>query len=174
MLTARGDHDSRLQGLREKVDDYLAKPFDDEELLLRIENILDAREVLKKRMIKQIFDDGDAESGFGERDRKIIEKFNRIIEEHMIDSTYDVGAMSSDMAMSERAFQRKLKALTGQTPIQYVRKYRLRKSLAYLQEGMPVNQVAQLVGFSSPAYFTSRFREEFGDSPTKFVSKSSH
>ncbi len=169
MLTARGDHDSRLQGLKEKVDDYVAKPFDDEELLLRIENILSARAVLKKRILKQIFENGESETGFSKRDRKIIDKLNQIIEKHLLDSKYDVGAMSSDMAMSERAFQRKLKALTGQTPTQYVRKYRLRKSLVHLRDGMSVSQAAESVGFSSPAYFTSRFREEFGDTPRSFI-----
>ena len=172
MLTAKGDHDSRLLGLREKVDAYLAKPFDDEELLLRIETILGAREILRKHFLKQMFDNGDSDSNLGKRDRKMLEKLNQIVEDHLADSTYDVGAMSSDMAMSERAFQRKLKALSDQTPTQYIRKYRLRKSVGYLRDGMSVNQVAELVGFSSPAYFTSRFREEFGDSPTKFVTKS--
>jgi CheY-like chemotaxis protein len=173
MLTALGDHDSRILGLREKVDDYVAKPFDDEELLLRIDNILEAREILRKRILKQIFENDGSESGLGERDRKIIRMLNRVIEEHLEDRAYDVGAMSSDMAMSERAFQRKIKALTGQTPTQYIRKYRLRKSLAYLRDGTSVSKAAELVGFSSPAYFTSRFREEFGESPTKFVSGSS-
>lgn len=173
MLTARGDHDSRLAGLREKVDAYMAKPFDDEELLLRIETLLGAREILRKQIVRQIFDDGHPNSGFGERDRKIIKRLNQIIEEHLLDSRYDIPAMASELAMSERAFQRKLKALTGQTPTQYVRKFRLRKSLDFLREGMSVNKVAESVGFSSPAYFTSRFREEYGDSPTQFVGKSS-
>ena len=173
MLTARGDHDSRMAGLREKVDDYLAKPFDDEELLLRIQNILAARELMWKRIANQILNNGDPDAGFGERDRKVIRKLNQIIEEHFLDAKFDIGAMASDMAMSERALQRKLKALTGQSPIQYLRKYRLRKSLDYLRQGMPVNQAAESVGFSSPAYFTSRFKEEFGESPTNFVSKSS-
>jgi AraC-like DNA-binding protein len=69
--------------------------------------------------------------------------------------------------------QRKLRALTGKTPTQYVRKYRLIKSLAYLRDGIPVNQIAGLVGFSSPAYFTSQFKEEFGDTPTNYIGKSS-
>ena len=116
---------------------------------------------------------GGSDAGLGERDRKVVRKLNQIIEEHLLDAKFDIGAMASDMAMSERALQRKLKALTGQTPIQYLRKYRLKRSLDYLREGMTVNRAAESVGFSSPAYFTSRFREEYGDSPTNFVSRAS-
>jgi signal transduction histidine kinase/DNA-binding response OmpR family regulator/ligand-binding sensor domain-containing protein len=171
MLTARGDHDSRLLGLREKVDAYLAKPFDDEELLLRIKTILGAREILRTQILKQIFENGDPRSGLGGKDRKVIDRLNKTIEAHLADSLFEITAMASEMAMSERALQRKLKALTGQTPVQYLRKYRLRKSVALLRDGMPVNLAAESVGFSSPAYFTSRFREEFGESPTRFVGK---
>jgi signal transduction histidine kinase/ligand-binding sensor domain-containing protein/DNA-binding response OmpR family regulator len=173
MLTAKGDRDSRILGLREKVDDYMAKPFNDEELLLRISNILDARLVLRQRISEQIFGRSNTDAGVSARDRKTIEKLNQLIEDNLQNPEFDIGAMSSGVAMSERALQRKLRALTGQTPTQYVRKYRLTKSLAYLRDGMPVNRAAELVGFSSPAYFTSRFREEFGDSPTNFVSRSS-
>ncbi len=88
-----------------------------------------------------------------------------------MDSKYDIRTLASDMAMSERALQRKLKALTGQSPVQYLRKYRLKKSLVYLREGMPVNQAAESVGFSSPAYFASRFKDEFGDSPSEIVNR---
>jgi AraC-like DNA-binding protein len=72
------------------------------------------------------------------------------------------------MAMSERNLQRKLKALTGRTPGKYLRTYRLKKALALLREGIPVNLVADRVGFSSPAYFSSCFREEFNQSPSEF------
>jgi AraC-like DNA-binding protein len=72
------------------------------------------------------------------------------------------------MAMSERNLQRKLKALTGRTPGQYLRTYRLKKALVLLRDGIPVNLVAERVGFSSPAYFSSCFREEFDQSPSKF------
>jgi len=148
-------------------------PFDNKGLLIRIENIRSARELRRKRIVNQIFDNGDLDSGFGRKDQKIFQVLNQVIEKHLFDSRYDIGTLASDLAMSERALQRKLKALTGISPVQYLRKYRLRKSLVYLREGMPVNQAAESVGFSSPTYFASRFKEEFGDSPTDFVSSSS-
>jgi DNA-binding response OmpR family regulator len=168
MLTARGDQDSRLKGLREKVDDYMAKPFDDEELLLRIGNILDARETLRNKFAEGFFDNGSSGQGLGKRDRAFLAKLDTVLENHLSDSKFRVEVLTSQMAMSERNLQRKLKALTGRTPGQYLRTYRLKKALVLLREGIPVNLVAERVGFSSPAYFSSCFREEFDQSPSKF------
>jgi signal transduction histidine kinase/DNA-binding response OmpR family regulator/ligand-binding sensor domain-containing protein len=170
MLTARGDRQSRLHGLREKADDYLAKPFDDEELLLRMQNILDAREILRKMFANRVFDSHKMGSGLNAKDRKFLNKLNNVFERHLSDSTFRIDQMSSEMAMSERTLERKLKALTSHTPAQYLRTYRLNKALEYLRDGMAVYQVAEAVGFSSPAYFTSCFKEEFGKSPTKLAS----
>jgi len=168
MLTARGDQDSRLMGLREKVDDYLAKPFDDEELLLRIGNILDARETLRNKFAEGFFDNGGSGQGLGKRDRAFLAKLDTVLENHLSDSKFRIEILTSQMAMSERNLQRKLKALTGRTPGQYLRTYRLKKALVLLRDGIPVNLVAERVGFSSPAYFSSCFREEFDQSPSKF------
>ena len=168
MLTARGDHVSRLKGLREKVDDYMSKPFDDEELLLRIENILGAREILRNKFAEGFFDNSDTGQGFGERDRTFLTKLDTVLQGHMADPKFRIDVLTSEMAMSERNLQRKLKSLTGRTPGQYLRTYRLKKAMDLLRDGIPVNLVADRVGFSSPAYFSSCFREEFDQSPSEF------
>ncbi len=169
MLTARGDHQSRLHGLREKADAYLAKPFDDEELLLRMQNILDSREILRQMFANAVFDSHRMGGGLSSKDRKFLSKLTNVFEQHLSDSTFRIDQMSSEMAMSERTLERKLKALTSHTPAQYLRTYRLNKALEYLRDGMAVYQVAEAVGFSSPAYFTSCFKDEFGKSPTKLT-----
>ena len=172
MLTARGDHESRLLGLREKVDDYLTKPFDDEELLLRIRNILSAREALRKSLAKQIFEGHVRTAGLSSMDQRFAAKLSKIIENHYTDANFRIEELCNAMAMSERPLQRKLKSLTGYTPSQYIRKFRLRRAVEILPTGPPVNVVAEAVGFSSPAYFASCFKEEFGVSPTQYVVES--
>jgi DNA-binding response OmpR family regulator/two-component sensor histidine kinase len=174
MLTARGDHVSRLKGLREKVDDYIAKPFDDEELLLRVGNILGAREIIRNKFAEGVFDNDDSGQGFSKRDRVFLAKLDTVLESHLSDTKFRTDVLTSEMAMSERNLQRKLKALTGRTPGQYLRTYRLKKALVLLRDGIPVNSVADRVGFSSPAYFSSCFREEFDQSPSKFSGSEVH
>jgi signal transduction histidine kinase/ligand-binding sensor domain-containing protein/DNA-binding response OmpR family regulator len=174
MLTARGDHESRLLGLKEKVDDYLAKPFDDEELLLRIRNILSAREALRKSLAKQIFKGHVKTAELNSMEERFASKLSEIIQDNYSDPHFRIEQLSSEMAMSERPLQRKLKSLTGYTPSQYLRKFRLRRAVEILPAGTPVNVVAEAVGFSSPAYFASCFKEEFGVSPTQYAAELSH
>jgi len=172
MLTARGDHESRLLGLREKVDDYLTKPFDDEELLLRIRNILSSREALRKSLAKQIFEGSIDSTDLSSTDQRFAAKLSKVIQDRYADANFRIEELCSEMAMSERPLQRKLKSLTGYTPSQYLRKFRLMRAIEILPTGTPVNVVSEAVGFASPAYFASCFKEEFGVSPTQYAVES--
>jgi len=168
ILTGRGDHDSRLKGLREHVDDYLTKPFDDEELTLRIGNLLSARDALKRRYSRQLFDGSDVGSDLGPREQKFLDKLQNILESNFSDADFHVEQMSSAMAMSDRQLQRKLKALVDHSPAEYLRNFRLTMAIKHLKRGTQVGQVAEAVGFSSQAYFASCFKAEFGATPTEF------
>jgi len=75
--------------------------------------------------------------------------------------------MAAEMKISDRQLQRKVKALTGQSPIQYLRGFRLEKSLRYLRESIPAGEVARIIGFSSHTYFTCCFRAQYGISPSR-------
>ena len=168
MLTGRGDHDSRLKGLREHVDDYLTKPFDDEELVLRIGNLLTARDALKRRYSRQLFDGSDVGSDLGPREQQFLDKLQKILESNYSDADFRVEQMSAAMAMSDRQLQRKLKALVDHSPAGYLRNFRLTMATKKLKQGAQVGQVADAVGFSSQAYFASCFKAEFGATPTEF------
>jgi AraC-like DNA-binding protein len=73
--------------------------------------------------------------------------------------------MAGEMKISDRQLQRRVKALTGRSPVQYLRDFRLERSLSYLREGVPVGETAKVIGFSSHTYFTSCFRSQFGTTP---------
>ena len=158
MLTALGDHESRLKGLREHVDDYLTKPFDDEELMLRIANLLSARDALKRRYSRQLFDGSDVGHDLGQREQQFLDKLQAVLESNHSNSDFRVDQLSKEMAMSDRQLQRKLKALIGHSPAEFLRNFRLTMALKKLREGTQVGLVAEAVGFSSQAYFASCFK----------------
>ena len=173
MLTARSDQESRLKGLRERADDYLIKPFNDEELSLRISNQLAARDIIKARFSGRIYLEEPLSTELNERERDFLERFEALLTENYADPDLDIGIMASQMAVSTRQLQRKLKALTGHSPAEYLRAYRLKKAAGLLRKGGQITRVAMDVGFSSQAYFGTCFKAQFGLSPGQFQQKRS-
>jgi CheY-like chemotaxis protein len=168
LLTARHDRDSRLHGWKEKIDGYLTKPFDDDELMLRIANLLAVREILKSRFASRLFEEAIEHNGMARRDREFMARLEATLDRGFADEAFSVEQMAAGVFMGVRQLQRKLKALTGQTPSTLLRAYRLRRARELLQTGMAVGQVADAVGFSSPAYFSTCFKAQFGMPPGEF------
>ena len=98
-------------------------------------------------------------------DREFVDDLVRVVEQNYANANFDVSRMAAEMKISERQLQRKVKVLTGQSPVQYLRQFRLEKSLQYLRDRIPVGKAAKAVGFSSHTYFTSCFRARFGTTP---------
>ncbi|MCP4047947.1 MAG: response regulator [Gammaproteobacteria bacterium] len=168
MLTAREDRDSRMEGLHEKVDDYLTKPFDDEELQLRIANLLEIREILKNRFSHHFFEEPGPGQVFNEKENGFLEKLEHVLDEHHADTEFDLSRMAMSMHMSVRQLQRKLKAVTGHNPTEFLRSYRLGKARELLKTGTQVGLAADIVGFSSVSYFTRCFKAQFAQTPTDY------
>jgi AraC-like DNA-binding protein len=100
-------------------------------------------------------------------DHEFVDSLIRVVKRNYTNPNFDVNSMAVEMEISDRQLQRKVKALTGQGPVQYLRRFRLEMSLPYLREGVPVGEVAKAVGFSSHAYFTSCFQAKFGITPNR-------
>ncbi len=98
----------------------------------------------------------------------VVKRFEQIVNQHYHDHSFDLGQMAAAMDMSERQLQRKLRSLAGRTPSEYVRTYRLSKSLEYLLAGSSIHDAAKAVGFSSQAYFASCFKAEYGRTPSQY------
>ena len=98
----------------------------------------------------------------------LVRNFEQVLEKKFPDHSLDLAQLATEMEMSERQLQRKLKALTGQSPSEFVRHYRLAKSRNYLLAGHTVRDTAKAVGFSSQAYFASCFKAEYGTTPTQY------
>ncbi len=107
-----------------------------------------------------------------EADRKLLDEITRAIEEHMIDSDFNVTMLQKVMGIGDKQLYRKLKSLTGRTPVEYIREMRMRKAANLLSEGkFSVSEVMYTVGFSNSSYFSKCFTKTFGMNPTEYMKK---
>ena len=169
LLTAKGDSSSRVKGWLGLADDYIVKPFDDKELILRIRNLLVIRNILNKKVSssKQLVDD-KTQFELPEIDKKFLAKVEQIIESCYQDAGFTRKEFAQRIAMSERQLQRKLKAITDLNPSEYLRNYRLKMSAEKLQQGYQVGLVSEECGFTSAVHFTRCFKAAFNVSPKQY------
>lgn len=175
MLTARGDKDSRLTGWKSLADEYLSKPFDEEELELRVSNLLSIRSILRHKFAGVIADKGvveevDVEVMLSEKDTGFITKLNEILADNFQDDSFSVNEMAEALFMSRRQLLRKLKGVIDTTPQEYLRRFRLQKAAEFLQQGLRVTEVAIASGFASQSHFSTCFKTQFDLSPKAYQS----
>ena len=171
ILTAKSGQESKLEGLQTGADDYLTKPFDIRELKIRIENLIKIRKKLQEKYGKgepvHIHD----EKKLRKIDEQFLDKVLKIINEHISDENFSIEDFSSEIGMSRTQLHRKLKALVGKSASQYLRSVRLLKAKKMIEEEKGnISEIAYSVGFSSPAYFSRCFKEEFGYPPSDLTS----
>ena len=168
LLTAKVDAKSKIEGLKMGADSYLAKPFDKEELLLILDNMMS----LIRRM--QIRHFGIMNSDLPENLRNestleddFINRVLSILEGHYAKEEFSIEDMAEQIFMSRSQLFRKIKAMTGHSPSTFLRSFRLKKAkqLLFARPDMNISEVAYSTGFSSPKYFSNVFLEEFGHRP---------
>lgn len=169
LLTARTTQENAIEGLKLGADDYVAKPFHVETLLVRCNNLVNNRRLLQQKFRQQ--PDTPAQVlATNTHDQAFIEKVCRIVDAHLDDPELDIPALCDAMGMGRTKFFAKLKAIAGQTPNEFVKSLRLKKACTYLREHpeMSVADIAYALGFSTPKYFGVCFHEQFGLSPTAY------
>jgi signal transduction histidine kinase/DNA-binding response OmpR family regulator len=167
LLTAKAGQQHKLEGLETGADDYLTKPFDAKELLVRIQNLIHQRKLLRKKFAGEILLK-PSEVAVNSADEVFLNKIMKAIEENMSEEEFGVEALAKEAAMSRSQLHRKLVALTGQSPSEILRNTRLLRAKELLQKKSATpSEVAFKVGFNSHAYFSKCFKEEFGVSPSE-------
>lgn len=168
LLTARSGDEAKISGYAVGADSYISKPFSFDVLLVRIKQLIEQQEGRKKEFRKTLRVN-PSRITITSIDEQLIQKALKLIEEHIDNSEYNVEQLSADMGMSRMNLYRKLQAITGQTPTEFIRTIRLKRAAQLLQDGkLNVSEVADRVGFSSSSYFTKCFKEQFGVLPTQY------
>lgn len=184
LLTARSDLDSRLHGLNLQADEYLSKPFNHQELLTRISNLILGRQQLQQSYFDNFNKDvqkNRKDHSFNNvaeltqvsseeltLDSKFLEKLEEVTAKVYMNTDLDIVQLANAMAMSDRQLQRKIKVLLGITPNNFIKEFRLKKAKALLQNGSQIGRIALDVGFSSQTYFGRCFKEVYKCTPKQY------
>ncbi|TVQ28106.1 MAG: helix-turn-helix domain-containing protein, partial [Wenzhouxiangella sp.] len=174
LLTARQDQETRLKGLSLSADDFLAKPFDAVELVLRLRRMVDNRERMRRRL--QGADDEAAPEvktasapDLVAGDVSFLDKIRRLVDRQCSDPDFSVEGLADQVNVERRTLQRKLKAMTGLTPAAFIRHHRLQRALVMLSDtDLSVHEIALDSGFSSPQHFSRLFRKHYGMPPDQW------
>ncbi|MEZ4687318.1 MAG: helix-turn-helix domain-containing protein [Bacteroidia bacterium] len=167
LLTAKTDFDSRMEGFSRGADAYLAKPFELEELLIRLDQLLGMRQKLRARYQSYEPQEPASDETIHAEDA-FIRKLQHILDEHLLDTDFGITGFCNELGMSRSQLYQKVKALTGRSTSIYIRFLRLNKARKLLQNSqLNVAEVAYQVGFSDPKYFSRTYQQEFGEPPSQ-------
>ena len=171
LLTAKADLESKLAGLETGADDYLTKPFEADELLMRIRNLIAQRQLLKEQFQREL-SLVPAGLNLSSMDEQFLQKTIKVIGDHLDDFEFSVDLLSEKVFMSRQHLNRKLKAISGRTAIDFIRLIRLKSAALRLQKHQAsISEIAFDVGFSSPSHFAKAFQEEFGSTPSDYLAE---
>lgn len=169
LLTAKTMMDSKLQGLKIGADDYITKPFNVDELVLRATNLVETRKRLRRTPI--IPEKLKVES----KDDLFIKKIYQIMEKNIDKFDFSVEDFVREMGYSRSAVQKKIKAITGKTATNLVRDYRLERAKQLIEQGAGfLSEIASMVGFNSLSYFSNCYKQYFGVNPSEVKKKAKY
>ena len=167
MLTAKNLEEHRAEGYEHGADSYITKPFHGKVLLARIDNLLKQRKLLKHVYQRAADVETEVEATqLNARDKQFVKQLNAIIQQHLSDCDFGVEDIGKEIGLSRVQLYRKVKAMTGSSVVDILRKARLAKGKRLLESrSMTIAEVAYEVGFSAPSYFTKCFKDEYGMLP---------
>ncbi len=169
LLTAKADIPSRIEGLETGADAYIVKPFNQQELLVRMQKLLE----LRKKLFHRYSNGNGLEFSTDpvvQKEDQFFKKLNEIIQKNLGDENFNIQVLCSEMGMSKSQLYRKFKALTNKSVARYIRSLRMRKAMELLQtSSMNISEVGYEVGIKTPSTFSELFKDEFGKSPREFA-----
>ncbi len=165
LLTAKAEESDRIEGLKKGADAYLMKPFNKEELFVRLEKLLELRRALQQRY-------SGAESAVSTEptlEDIFLQKLRDAVLENIDDPSLNVEQLSRAVLLSPSQLYRKLAALTGEPPNTFIRKIRLHRAMDMLKTTeLNISEIAYDLGFNDPNYFSRAFSKEFGEPPSAY------
>lgn len=189
LLTAKSAVESKIEGLECGADDYITKPFSAAYLKARVENLLKQRQKLQNLYRTQLLNTSAASPATLERvdpallqqeekqplpevssiDHKFLEKLMSLMEKHMDNGELMVDDLVREVAVSRSVFFKKLKTLTGLSPIEFIKEIRIKRAAQLIETGeYNMTQIAYMVGINDPRYFSKCFKSKFGMTPTEY------
>ncbi len=171
MLTAKTNQEDQMEGLSVGADDYVYKPFNISILKMKVHNMLKAR-MRTLEHYSNTLDVDPQKVTFNEMDKEFLEKAKSIVEQNLDNIDFSIDDFCSKMAMSRSNLHLKMKAITGESTIEFVKKIRFSHACNLLKDGRySIAEISTMVGFNTPSYFTTSFKKYFGILPTEYVKK---
>ena len=171
LLTAKNSSKSRSGAYEAGADSFIAKPFDIDVLHSRIRQLLEQRE-RRLASFRKGTHINPKEITITSLDEKLIQKALECIEKNMDNTEYNVEALSADMGLERSSLYRKMQAIAGQSPTEFMRSIRLKRAARLLESGQySVQEISWMVGFNTPRYFSSYFKEMFGMTPSAYAAQ---
>ncbi|MCD8035145.1 MAG: helix-turn-helix domain-containing protein [Alistipes sp.] len=166
MLTAKVGEENQIEGMKVGVDAYINKPVSKELLLLSVNNLIQHKEQLRKFYLKNIISDVNFENT---KDQKFMDAVSECIQQNITDSSFDVAMLAANLCVSRSNLYNKIKVLTGVSPVEFLRKFRINKAARMLIDtDMSISQIIECVGIESASYFSKVFKQEFGETPSEY------
>ena len=169
LLTAKSDSQSMASGYKTGADGYLSKPFELDMLLAVMKSRLKNREQVRRRYLASGSLPIPEENTFSLVDENFLLKLNEVIQQNLSESTLDVKLLCHELAMSRASLYNKIKVITGMSANEYINKLRMEKAMQLIRTSkLSFTEVAEQVGFASPSYFSTAFKQYTGFTPTQF------
>ena len=173
MLTAKSNQQSRIEGLRQGADEYLAKPFSVAELHLRLHNLISRQQKLvayyRQQFVLPTVVYTEPEATKVAVTDPFLTRIYGLLDQHLDDDSIGVDWLADQMSMNRKTLYRKVQSLIQLPPADLIRQYRLRKAAELLRAGRNVSETADLTGFSTASHLASVFKDFYQQTPTEFM-----
>ena len=169
LVSALSDQQSIINGLSVKADAYVTKPFDTQVLQLTIQNLVESRLQLRQQLASFDMASEHLANATSEIDLKLMTEMKVLIEKKLGDKDFNVDALAYELRVSRTTLYNKIKGLTGDTPSDFIRLFRINRAKVLLREHYQVAEVPELVGFTDPKYFREVFKKTVGMTPNEYA-----
>jgi len=163
-LSAKSDIEVRRQSMSLGAINFIAKPFEDNELLMQIVNFLSWQQKTQIQMLSRTIEEKEVPK---DDINPLLDRLMEVIKENYKTPEFSLNDIAKEMGMSKSTLARRLKSLTNKSPIEILAEYRFSLAKRLVENGdMPISEIAYSVGFNDPSYFSRRFKELYGVTPT--------